>query len=142
MCGMHSNNRARYQEVQCKNQEVWRLQSPGGFRLRLRSYYGLPKPHLWGGHPGRVRPGWLVAFLNAPKMRFPYTSEFCGIYLYPNMEVINCYNQSIITCHIWVTTNSTKLGRVRKSHFWRIQKCNQPARSDASWMPTPQVWFR
>jgi hypothetical protein len=35
------------------------LQSPGGFRLRLRSYYGLPKPHLWGGHPGRVRLGWV-----------------------------------------------------------------------------------
>ena len=24
-----------------------------------------------------------------PRMRFPYSSEFCGIYCYPNMEVMN-----------------------------------------------------
>ena len=102
MCGMHSNNRARYQEVQCKNQEVWRLQSPGGFRLRLQSYYGLPKPHLWGGHPGRVRPGWLVAFLTAPKMRFPYTSEFCGICCDPYMASYYRLIVAINYFHIWV----------------------------------------
>eukprot|EP00966_Prymnesium_polylepis_P033210 772483-Prymnesium_polylepis.1 len=50
----------------------------GGFISRLRSYYGLPKPHLWGGLPGCVRPAGPLSAGLGPKCDFRTRPTFDG----------------------------------------------------------------
>ena len=114
----------------------------GGFSRRSRSYYGLPKPHLWGSLPVCVRPGFPPPSPKGPKMRFPYSSEFCGIYYYLYMVTQPNLNMVVDYFHIWVTINSAKLGRVRKSHSGPLGGGRGEPRPDTYRKATPQVWFR